>query len=231
MRIRSDMRGSVGVQAAPLGVALLGVAGINVDPLAVVSPTRIDVHVFEPAADVAEVHLDGRVLREGRSQYFTEARFTDAADPARLVAIGGTHWSVGPPNPDFVYQDPGEGVDDSPDLPPLYEVFGARRRDDGNLEIPALGPELGGDALHQGPFQVVPEAAATLAARDAVGTDRFWIEHQGTSIITRGAGTPLVTHAEVLRVAEGCVNVRVELRAEGADDRLLSVTICRFRSG
>ncbi len=230
MKIRPDMRGPVGLMAAPLGVALNDTAGINIDAIMLSAPTRIDVHLFEPGADVLEVRLEGRLLREGRSQFFTESRFTDAGDPSRLIAIGGTHWSVGTPNPGFNYVDCRPLAPTGPDFPPLYEPFGGRLRGDGNLEIPEDAEDLGGNGgLHQGPFQVVTEAAAMMAAQKAASTDQLWIEHQGTSIIARGSGRPLVTHAEVLRIMEGCINVRVELRAEGAGDRLLSVTMCRFR--
>ncbi len=229
MKIRHDLRGPVGLLAAPLGIALLDTAGINVDAIAIVSPTRIDMHIFEPAADVTEIRLQGKIVREAKTQFFTEARITDAADPGRVIAVGGTHWSVGAPNPGFNYVDQRANMPTTADLPLLYEAFGARLRGDGNLEIPDLPPELGRYSLHQGPLQVVPEAAAMMAAREIAGTDQFWIEHQGTSIIARGTGAPLVTHAEVLRIAEGCINVRVELRAEGNDDRVIATTICRFR--
>jgi acyl-coenzyme A thioesterase PaaI-like protein len=234
LTVRSDMRGRAGLLAAPLGVALLDTAGINVDPLGgYPAPTRIDLQLFEPALDVAQVHLEGRVLREGRTQLFTESRLTDANDRARVLGIGSTHWAAHQPVSDFQYVDNRPGVEDSPGLPPLFEAFGARRRPDGNLEIPELvseiGSDLSGSGLHQGPFQVVPEAAAMIAAQDALGTDCFWIEHQGTSLVSRGIRAPLVTSAEVLRVTEDQVTVRVELRSEGADDRLCSVTVCRFR--
>jgi acyl-coenzyme A thioesterase PaaI-like protein len=228
MKLRSDLRGPVGLLASPVGVAMLDTAGINVDPLAVVSPTRIDVHLFEPAGDVAGIHLEGRIVREGRSQFFTESVITDASEGSRVVGWGQTHWAVSGPNPGFGYVDNRPGVPDSPDLPPLYEPFGARRRDDGNLEIPELKPELGARGLHQGPFQVVPEAAAMIAAQAELGTDRFWIQHQGTSLVRRGLGAPLVTHARILRRTDTDVSVRVELRAEGDDDELCSVTVCRF---
>ena len=84
----------------------------------------------------------------------------------RLVAIGATHWAVAGPNPGFSYVDNRPGVADTGNLPPLYEMFGARLRDDGNLEIPELTPELGRNGLHQGPFQVVPETAAMNADRE-----------------------------------------------------------------
>lgn len=228
MTLRSDLRGPVGLLAAPLGIALLDTAGINVDPIARMSPTRIDMEIFESAADVARVHLEGRVLRQGRSQIFTESRITDDADRSRIIAIGGTHWAVGEPDPDYRYIDSRPGLAESPDLPPLYEPFGAHLRDDGELEIAELTPEIGQYGLHQGPFQVIPEQAAMLALRRA-GYDRFWIEHQGTSIVARGAGTPLVTSTEVLRVVGDVAVVRVELRAKGADDRLCSVAVHRFR--
>lgn len=229
IRIRRDMRGPVGLLAAPVGIALCDTAGINVDALAVVAPTRIDVHLFEPCAGVSEVHLLGRILREGRSQIFTESRLTDAADPRRVIGLGSTHWAVSGPNAAFNYVDHRPGAPEDPALPPLFEAFGARRRDDGNLEIPELTPELGRNGLHQGPFQVVPEAAAMIAAESATGTDRMWIEYQGTSILARGVGAPFVTLAEVLAIDEATVHVRVELRAEGADNRLCSVTVCRYR--
>lgn len=227
--IRRDMRGPVGLRAAPLGVALLDTAGINVDPLAVVSPTRIDMEILEPAADVRRVHLEGRIVREGKSQFFTESVLTDDANRDRVIAVGGTHWAVAGPNPGFNYVDSRPGVDDSPALPPLYEPFGARLRDDGELEIPELNVALGRNGLHQGPFQVIPESAAMHALEKALGHDRFWIEHQGTSIVARGWGAPFVTSTEVLRITGEVAAVRVELRAAGADDRVCSVTLCRFR--
>jgi acyl-coenzyme A thioesterase PaaI-like protein len=227
--IRSDMRGPVGLLAAPLGIALLDTAGINVDPLAVVSPTRIDMEIFDQASDVSVIHVEGRILREGRSQFFSEGRLTDDNDRNRVIALGSTHWAVSGPNPGFRYVDNRPGVADSPDLPPLYVPFGARLRHDGNFEIPEVTPELGRNGLHQGPFQVVPEAAAMAAARHAVGTDQFWIEHQGTSIIARGAGAPLVTSSQVVRRADDSVTVRIELRASGDENKLCSVTVCRFR--
>src|ERR1700757_4166831 len=143
VKVRSDTRGPVGLLSAPLGIALLDTAGINVDPLAVVSPTRIDMEIFEKASDVKVIHLAGRIPREGRSQFFTEGRLTDDADRSRVIALGGTHWAVSGPNPGFRYVDNRPGVADSPGLPPLYEAFGARMGDDGNFEIPELTPELG----------------------------------------------------------------------------------------
>jgi acyl-coenzyme A thioesterase PaaI-like protein len=225
--VRRDLRGPTGLLAAPLGIAALDTAGVNVDPVAVVSPTRIDVDILDPAPDVAVLRVQGRVLRQGRSQMFTESRLLDAADEGRLVAVASTHWAVSGPNPDYSYVDPRPGVAESPDLPPLYEVYGATLRDDGNLEIPELRTELGRDGLHQGPIQVVGEAAAMMAAEAALGTNRFWIQRHGVSIVARGLHPPFVTASEVLAVGEGGATVRTELR--DGRNRLCSVSLCRFR--
>ena len=226
--IRRDLRGPFGLLAAPLGIALLDTAGINVDPLAVVSPTRIDLHLFEPAADVACVHLEGRVLREGRSQFFTESRLTDADDATRAIGLGSTHWAVAGPNPGFRYVDNRPGVADAADLPPLHEPFGARLDDDGNLEIPELTAAVGRHGLHQGPFQVVPRrprcsqpsglwaptasGSRTRARRSCTGaSERPW------SRTPKCCGSPITTSTS----GSSC-------GARGADDRLCSVSVCHF---
>jgi len=53
MRIRSDLRVPGGPLLAPLGIAMLDTAGINVDAITRVAPTRIDLTVF-PGADDAD---------------------------------------------------------------------------------------------------------------------------------------------------------------------------------
>ncbi|MGE0878689.1 MAG: hypothetical protein AB7L13_07360 [Acidimicrobiia bacterium] len=229
VKIRPDMRAGHGLRAAPLGIALLDTAGISVDPIAVVSPTRIDVELFEPAIGVEALRVDGAIVREGRSQMFTEGRFVDAADPTRVVGTGVTHWSVSGPNPGFNYVDNRANAPKPEDIKPMHEAFGARLRDDGEFEIADLVPELGRRGLHQGPFQVVPESAAIAALERHIGDRSYWIEHQGTSIVSRGTGAPLVTKTDVLRVADDTATVRVELRAAGDGDRLCSLSTYRFR--
>ena len=227
LRIRSDLRGPAGLLAGPLGIAALDTAGVNVDPIAVVSPTRIDVEIFGPTPDVRELRIHGRVLREGRSQMFTESRLVDAAEPDRLIALAGTHWAVSGPNPDYSYVDPRPGEPESPDLPPLYQVYGATLRDAGTLEIPQLPPELGRDGLHQGPIQVVCEAAAMIAATRELATELIWIEHLGVSIVARGLHPPFATSTELLRTDGEGTTVRTELR--DGRKQLCSVSLCRFR--
>ena len=58
-------------------------------------------------------------------------------------------------------------VIDSPDLPPLWKVFGGQRRSDGRWALPELAAEVASPdaALHIGPqFVILETAAADLAA-------------------------------------------------------------------
>ena len=115
MRVRHDLRTAGGLLAAPLGIALLDTAGINVDAIGQSAPTQIDVTVFDAALDVDVVRLFGEIVREGRTQMFTRARIEDAARPGRVIGFGTTSWAVmAPTPPGYVYVDPGPGVPDAP---------------------------------------------------------------------------------------------------------------------
>ncbi len=50
--MRHDLRTVGGLLAAPLGIALLDTAGINVDAIGRCAPTQIDVTIFGAALDV-----------------------------------------------------------------------------------------------------------------------------------------------------------------------------------
>src|SRR5262249_37668889 len=150
MRIRRDMRGSGGLLVAPLGIALLDTAGINVDAIATVAPTRIDLDVLDDAADVDEVRIIGRIVREGRSQMFTDARIEDAVRPGRVIAYGATSWAVAAPvPPGYRYVPPGPGVPEFDAMPPLTTVFEGEALPGGGFSIPGLSPRIGARMLHQ----------------------------------------------------------------------------------
>jgi acyl-coenzyme A thioesterase PaaI-like protein len=232
MRIRADLRTGGGLLVAPLGIALLDTAGINVDAIGQCAPTRIDVSVFGPAHDVEAVRIFGEIVREGRTQMFTQGRFEDAARPGRVIGFGTTSWAVmAPTPPGFVYVDPGPGVPDAPDLPPFVDAFGVVRRDDRAYELAGLSPSVGADSLHQGPIQAMLEAAALDVARDAAGTDAVYAEHTGTTIVQRGKIGPFAATATVLARADGSdvVACAAELRDEGADARLVATGFSIYR--
>lgn len=229
MRLRRDLRTNGGLLAAPLGIALLDTAGINVDAIARCAPTQIDVTVFEPARDVDEVRIVGDLVREGRTQMFTQGRFEDARG-GRVIGFGTTSWAVIAPAPSgYVYVDPGPGVADEPGLPPLYEAFDVTHRGDGGYELAALSPKVGADALHQGPIQVMLEAAALDIARRVAGRDDMFAQHTAATIVQRGTTGPFVTSAQLLARTGDVLACRSELRDEGADGRLVATGFSLYR--
>ncbi len=61
-------------------------------------------------------------------------------------------------------------IEDSPDLPPLWQVFGASRRDDGHWTLPELSVEFASPdaALHIGPQHIVLETRRRGSGRGAL---------------------------------------------------------------
>jgi acyl-coenzyme A thioesterase PaaI-like protein len=229
MRLRRDMRAPVGLRAAPLAIALLDTAGINVDALAQVAPTRIDLDLFESAEDVHEVRIVGRVLRAGRTQLFTEGQIEDLGRPGRVVGYGTTSWAVSGPAPDpFRYDEPGPGFPDDGDLPPLPAVFEAQPRAGGGYEIPAVSRRIGTNTLHQGPIQVAMEAAAEEALADHAGDGSWRLERSGVTIAAPGRTGPFRATAELLARATDGVAVRAQLVDAGAD-RLVASALFRWQ--
>ena len=100
---------------------------------------------------------------------------------------------------------------DSPDLPPLWEVFGAARRPDGHWLLPELSVELASPdaALHIGPQHVVLETAAMDYACDLIGTDRLQLRTWHVMLLARGKTGPFPSTAKpcaepVVRSAYSC---------------------------
>jgi acyl-coenzyme A thioesterase PaaI-like protein len=230
MKLRTDLRTAGGLLAAPLGIALLDTAGINVDAIGRCAPTQIDVTVFDPAVDVAEVRTFGEIIREGRTQMFTQGRFEDATRPGRVIGFGTTSWAVmAPTPPGFAYVDPGPGIPDAPDLPAFVEAFGVTPHALGGYELAGLSPQVGADSLHQGPIQAMLEAAALDAARETARTDVIYAEHTGTTIVRRGKTGPFVATASVLAAGNQTVACRAELRDHGEGGRVVATGFSLYR--
>jgi len=228
MHLRRDLRGSHGPYLAPLGIAMLDTAGINVDALAQVAPTRIDLCLPAPTDGVDEVLVRGRVVRAGRTQMFTEARLEDA-DGGRVIGWGSVSWAVVAPVPDgYRYVDPGPGVPDAPDLPPLTEVFDAARLPGGGYRIEGLSDRVGAASLHQGPIQVLVEAAARDAAIAESGGLAVRARQTGVSIVRAGRVGPFTAHATVLTQTPDLVACHVVLVDEGADGSTMATAHAVF---
>jgi hypothetical protein len=80
LRLRRDLRTPAGaVLAAPLAIAMLDAAGVNVDPVNILALTQVNISIVDDGRQVDEVFVAGRVATEARSQIFTESSFSTQA--------------------------------------------------------------------------------------------------------------------------------------------------------
>src|SRR3954453_6363398 len=70
--IRPHLRRESSLLGAPLAISMLDTAGINIDRIYHLGLTQIDVQLYEPGVDVRRLHTIGAVIREARTQVFTE---------------------------------------------------------------------------------------------------------------------------------------------------------------
>jgi hypothetical protein len=166
-------------------------------------------------------------VKRGRQMGFSRSRIVDADQPARVLALTeGQGISIGTP-PEGLGQMAVEPIEviDSPDLPPLWQVFGGHPRPDGHWALPELAAEVASPdaALHIGPQFVVLETAALQRAAEVVGTDRLQGASSHVMFVARGKTGPFRIEAEPLAGARGTVAVRTVMRDEGAEDRVITV--------
>ncbi|MGV0079110.1 hypothetical protein ACRU13_09925 [Mycobacterium colombiense] len=211
-------------------MAMLDVAGITIDRHWILALTQIDMAVLEDASNVGEVFLAGEVIKEARSQIFTQVRIYDAEDRSRAIGFGTANWSVITETPSgFTYPEPGPGIAGMAEVPPLWQAYSGRRRPDGLIEIPCLSPAIGTDRLHHGPMLVITEAVALEAAAQAAGTDELSIEHLALTIVSPGRVGPFVATPVFVAAQTDTVGCRVELRDHGRADRLVAAAFVRLR--
>jgi hypothetical protein len=142
--IRRDMRNPAG----GLRLAVLCIAapegGHMSDLEAVPNPVIHSCQVLDPGRDVRRIEIVSEDLKRGRQMGYSRAKIVDADQPNRVLALTqGQGISIGMP-PDGLERmeaNPLEVVD-SPDLPPLWQVFGGHRRDDGHWMLPELAVEV-----------------------------------------------------------------------------------------
>jgi acyl-coenzyme A thioesterase PaaI-like protein len=223
MPLRSDMRHEGSPLAAPVAIAMLDTAGIAIDRHWQLALTHIDVHLRGTASGVARLGVLGSMTRQARTQVFTEATFFDAHRPDVIVGIGTADWSVIEATPSgFEYIDPGPGVEDTGDLPPLAAAYDARPRTGGGLVIDELTPRLGGFVLHHGPILVTLEAAALEVAGDGAR-----VEDLSVRIVKAGKQGPFVATARILSEDDDTALVRADLH-QSADDALVATATLRL---
>jgi hypothetical protein len=231
--LRRDMRNATGgILLAVLGIVSPEGGGMS-DLEAVPNPVVHSCQVVDPARDVRRIEVVSEVLKRGRQLSYSRSRIVDADDPARVLALTeGQGIAIGTPPAGLEKMDtaPIEVVD-TPDLPPLWQVFGARRRDDGHWALGALVEELASPdaALHLGPQFVVLEQAALDLATGAIGTDRLQGTASHVMFLARGKVGPFRADGEAVRGSDGTVAVRLLLDDEGADDRTITAASYVFR--
>jgi hypothetical protein len=225
--IRRDMRNATeGLLLAVLSIAAPE-GGHMSDLEAVPNPVIHSCQLLDPGRDVRRIEMLSEELKRGRQMGYSRSKIVDADNPSRVLAlIQGQGISIGTPPDGLEKMDanPLEVVD-SPDLPPLWQVFGGHRREDGHWTLPELTVEVASPdaALHIGPQFVILETAAIDAATELAGTERLQAVSSQVMFVARGKAGPFRVEAEPMHGAEGAVGVRVQMHDEGVDDRLTTV--------
>jgi hypothetical protein len=232
--IRRDMRNGAG----GLLLAVLGIAspegGHMSDLEAVPNPVIHSCQILDPGRDVRRIEMVSEELKRGRQMGYSRSKIVDADQPDRVLALTqGQGISIGTP-PDGLermHASPLEVVD-SPDLPPLWQVFGGHRRADDRWALPELAVEVASPdaALHIGPQFVILETAAIDAAARVAGTDRIQGVSSHVMFLARGKAGPFRVETEPMLGADGTVAVRTVMYDEGVDDRITTVGSYLFRS-
>jgi hypothetical protein len=232
--IRRDMRNGAG----GLLLAVLGIAspegGHMSDLEAVPNPVIHSCQILDPGTDARRIEMVSEDLKRGRQMGYSRSKIVDADRPDRVLALTqGQGISIGTP-PDGLQRmaaNPLEVVD-SPDLPPLWQVFGGHRRTDGRWALPELAVEVASPdaALHIGPQFVILETAAVDAASALAGTDRIQGVSSHVMFMARGKVGPFRVETEPLPGAGGTIAVRAVMHDEGLDDRVTTVGSYLFRS-
>jgi hypothetical protein len=224
--LRHDMRDATG----GLLLAVLGIAspegGHMSDLEAVPNPVIHSCQILDPGPDARRIEIVSEGLKRGRQMAYSRSKIVDADHPTRVLAVTeGQGISIGVP-PEGLGKMPVDPivVVDSPDLPPLWQVFGGQHRPDGHWALPELAVEVASPdaALHIGPQFVILETAARDSASEVAGSDQLRGISSHTMFLARGKTGPFRVDCEPLRGADGTVAVRVLLYDEGNGDKVIT---------
>jgi hypothetical protein len=228
--LRHDMRNPAGgVMAAPLAIICPGGA-TGSDLENVPNPVIHSLQILDDARGVERVEVVGAVsLKRGQRMGFSRASIVDAENHDRVIALVDAQGaSIGevPPGLERFEDDPVLHIEDSPDLPPLWEVFGAFRHDDGHWMLPELREELASPdaALHLGPQHILLETAAVELATSHAGGDTHQVDSVHVMFLARGKVGPFRCQGSVLTGSDGSgrVGVQLSIHDEGNDDRAIT---------
>jgi hypothetical protein len=194
--------------------------------------------ILDNGNDVKRVEVvASETLKVGARMYFGRAVITDAEDHDRVLALVESQGaSIGdvPAGLQKFDDDPVEHIEDSPDLPPIWKVFGGNRRADGHWTLPELRPEFASPdaALHVGPQFVIHETAAIELAATVAGTDQLQPETNHFMFLSRGKSGPFRVDGRASQGKDGSgrIGVQLTLHDEGNEDRPVSAASILFRA-
>jgi hypothetical protein len=232
--IRRDMRNEAGgIMVAPLAIS--SPEGCQTDMVAVPNPVIASVQIVDPGYDVTRIEIvESGIVHQGRTMGYGRCRIVDADNPARVIAFNeGQGAIIGVPPEGLGKMDVSGTelvVEDSPDLPPLWEAFGANKRDDGHWVLPELSVELASPdaALHIGPQHVVLETAAIDLAADVAGTRKVQVVSWHVMFMSRGKVGPFRVEGTAHAGGPGRVGVRMLLHDEGNADKAVTSAAAIF---
>jgi hypothetical protein len=237
--LRRDMRNAAGgLLVAPLSISAPE-GDVGSDLVTVPNPVVHSCLILDAATDVARIEVvESEILRAGARMGYSRSKIVDADDHDRVIALTeGQGVRIGTP-PGGLEKMPEDKLEivDSPDLPPLWQAFGASRRDDGYWVLPELSAELASPdaALHIGPQHVVLETAAVDLAAALAGTDMLQMQAWHVMFLARGKVGPFRVDGEavrggVRRADPSVVGVRLTLHDEGDDDRTVTSASASLR--
>jgi len=232
--IRRDMRNEAGgIMVAPLAIA--SPEGCQTDMVAVPNPVIASVQIVDPGYDVKRVEIvDSGNVHQGRMMGYGRCKIVDADNPDRVIAFNeGQGAIIGVPPEGLGKMDVSGTelvIEDSPDLPPIWQAFGASRRPDAHWQLPALSVELASPdaALHIGPQHVVLETAAIDLAADAAGTRKLQVVSWHVMFMSRGKVGPFRVDGTAHVGGSGKVGVRMLLHDEGNADKAVTSAAAIF---
>jgi hypothetical protein len=222
--LRRDMRNAAGgLLVAPLSIsAPEGNVGADIET--VPNPVIHSCQILDPARDVTRIEVvASEILHSGTRMGYSRSKIVDADDHERVIAFTEGQGARIGDVPEGLERMPENKleIEDSPDLPPLWQVFGAARRDDGHWVLPELSVEFASPdaALHIGPQHIVLETAAIDLASELVGTDMLQMQSWHVMFLARGKVGPFRVEGEAVRGVEDSVGVRMVMHDEGNHDR------------
>jgi acyl-coenzyme A thioesterase PaaI-like protein len=231
--VRRDMRSPSGaILLAVLGIAAPEGGGMS-DLEAVPNPVIHSCQVLDPGRDVQRFEVLSEVLKQGRQMAYSRSRIVDADEPDRVLALTqGQGISIGTP-PEGLARMPVDPIviEDGPDLPPLWQAFGAKRRPDGHWVLPVVSSEVASPdaALHLGPQFVLLETAAFDLATAVAGTDQVEAVSSHVMFVARGKVGPFRADSEPVTGSDGATAVRMVIHDEGDGDRAVTTGSYQFR--